>query len=187
MLISGLIYLNNFVSPLDEAALLSAVDAQPWQGDLKRRVQQYGFHFDYTTRAVDASDYLGRLPNWAKSLTVRLVAEGHMTTIPNQMIVNEYLPGQGINPHIDSISSFGPIVCSVTLGSHCVMDLSHATSGEAKSLVLERGSLLVLSGDARYKWRHGIPGRMVDQIAGLPTARARRVSLTFRTVVSGEG
>jgi alkylated DNA repair dioxygenase AlkB len=48
---------------------------------------------------------------------------------------------------------------------------------------LEPGSLLVLSGEARFAWTHGIAARRFDVIDGVRTARARRVSLTFRTVV----
>jgi hypothetical protein len=40
--------------------------------------------------------------------------------------------------------------------------------------------LLVLAGDARYRWRHAIPARRSDPDRG---PRGRRLSLTFRTVV----
>lgn len=183
MAVPGLKYIAGYVATSDEVALLARLDAEPWRGDLKRRVQHYGYRYDYTTRTVDPSMYLGPLPAWAQPLAARLVADGHMQAMPDQLIVNEYEPGQGINAHVDCVPCFGPVVCSVTLGSQCVMELSRVDGSEAEPLLLERGSLLVLAEDARYEWRHGIPGRTTDTVGGQVLARGRRVSLTFRTVI----
>jgi len=181
--VPGLKYAAGYVTGSDEATLLAAVDAEPWRGDLKRRVQHYGYRYDYTARTVDPSMYLGPLPAWAQPLVSRLVADGHMPATPDQLIVNEYEPGQGINAHVDCVPCFGPVVCSVSLGSQCVMELSPFEGGDAEPLLLERGSLLVLAGEARYKWRHGIRGRKTDSVGEQVLARGRRVSLTFRTVI----
>jgi alkylated DNA repair dioxygenase AlkB len=183
MAVPGLKYVAEYVTGPDEAVLLGAVDAEPWRSDLKRRVQHYGYRYDYTARTVDPSMYLGPLPAWAQALATRLVAEGHMAATPDQLIVNEYEPGQGIHAHVDCIPCFGPVVCSVTLGSQCLMELSSVERGEVEALLLERGSLLVLAGDARYKWRHGIRGRKTDTVGEKLLSRGRRVSLTFRTVI----
>ena len=37
------------------------------------------------------------------------------------MIVNEYEPGQGINPHIDNTNLFRDTIVSVSLGSPTIM------------------------------------------------------------------
>ncbi|MFO0964048.1 MAG: alpha-ketoglutarate-dependent dioxygenase AlkB [Gemmataceae bacterium] len=182
----GLKYIPAFVADLDEAALVAAVDAQPWMADLKRRVQHYGYRYDYKARKVDSAMYLGPLPAWARPLASRLVADGYMAATPDQLIVNEYQPGQGITAHVDCVPCFGPVVCSVTLGSQCVMDLSALEGSGTETLFLERGSLLVLAGESRYKWRHAIPGRKSDKVAGQVLRRGRRVSLTFRTVIVEE-
>ena len=184
MAVSGLIYVAGFLNELDELALLAAVDVEPWRDDLKRRVQHYGYRFDYTSKTIDPSMYLGPLPDWARPLAARLVADGHMAKAPDQLIVNEYKPGQGINAHVDSVSCFGSVVCSLTLGSHCVMELSSIEEGlDTEAVLLERGSLLVLAEDARYKWRHGIRACEIDSVGGNTLVRGRRVSLTFRTVI----
>jgi alkylated DNA repair dioxygenase AlkB len=183
MAVPGLKYVAGFVAGPDEAALLAAVDAEPWLADLKRRVQHYGYRYDYKARKIDPSMYVGPLPPWARPLAARLVADGHMPAAPHQLIVNEYEPGQGITPHVDCVPCFGPVVCSLTLGSPCVMELSAVEGDGAESLLLERGSLVVLAEDARYKWRHAIPGRKTDKVGGRALPRGRRVSLTFRTVI----
>src|SRR5688572_5665728 len=122
MPVPGLKYEPGYVAGPAEAALLAAVDAEPWMGDLKRRVQHHGYRYDYAARKVDPSMYLGPLPAWAQPLAARLVADGHMPASPDQLIVNEYEPGQGISPHVDCIPCFGPVVCSVSLGSQCAME-----------------------------------------------------------------
>jgi alkylated DNA repair dioxygenase AlkB len=182
MNVPDLKYVAGFVAEPDEAPLLAAVDVEPWLPDLKRRVQHYGYRYDYKARKVDSSMYLGPLPAWAQPLAARLVADGHMAA-PDQLIVNEYEPGQGITAHVDCVPCFGPVVCSVTLGSQCVMELSTVGGDGAESLLLERGSLVVLAGESRYQWRHAIPGRKSDSISGRVVPRRRRVSLTFRTVI----
>lgn len=179
----GLGYVPAFVTPAEEAGLLAAVDAAPWLADLKRRVQHYGYRYDYKARKVDSSMYLGPLPDWVQPLAARLVSEGYMAAAPDQLIINEYEPGQGITAHVDCIPCFGPVVCSLTLGSACVMELSEVEGDGFESIALARGSLLVLAGAARYRWRHAIPGRKTDKVDGQSVARGRRVSLTFRAVL----
>ncbi|HEU4403997.1 MAG TPA: alpha-ketoglutarate-dependent dioxygenase AlkB [Polyangiaceae bacterium] len=164
------------------AALLAAIDAEAWGGELKRRVQHYGFRYDYKRRGVSAAERLGPLPPWAARLAARLAAEGVFGREPDQVIVNEYQPGQGIAPHIDA-PAFGPVVASLSLGSACAMGFE-GPGGEALSLWLEPGSLLVLSGEARSAWRHGIAQRRSDVVEGERRPRGRRVSLTFRTVIA---
>lgn len=183
MPVPGLTYAAGYLTPTDETLLLAAVDAAPWRADLKRRVQHYGYRYDYTARTVDPSMYLGPLPAWSQPLADRLTADGHMPAVADQLIVNEYEPGQGIGPHVDCVPCFGPVVCSLTLGSSCVMDLTEVDGEAAESLLLERGSLLVLTEAARYEWRHAIRGRRADTWNGQTIPRGRRVSLTFRTVI----
>lgn len=64
------------------------------------------------------------------------------------------------------------------------MDFSHGATGEKQSHLLEPRSLLVLSGDARYHWQHAIPARKSDKWHGQAIPRNRRISLTFRTVIT---
>ena len=94
--VPGLKYIPGFVADSDESGLLAAVDAEPWLADLKRRVQHYGYRYDYKARKVDPSLYVGPLPDWAAELAGRLHREGWFDEVPDQLIVNEYQPGQGI-------------------------------------------------------------------------------------------
>ena len=97
--------------------------------------------------------------------------------------MNEYVPGQGIAPHVDCEPCFEDTVLSLSLGSDCVMDFSRVRDNETKSLLLERCSLLVMTGESRYDWRHGIAARKTDVWKKQMIERGRRVSLTFRKVI----
>lgn len=182
MPIEGLRYIEDFLTEAEESRLLEAIDREPWSTELWRRVQHYGYRYDYKGRSVDASQSLGLLPDWAQPVARRLHDARYMGQAPDQLIVNEYQPGQGIGAHVDA-APFGPDICSVSLGSSCVMDFAEIGGLGRESLVLAPRSLLVLSGPARYHWKHAIPVRGSDRIGDVDVPRARRVSLTFRTVV----
>jgi alkylated DNA repair dioxygenase AlkB len=49
-------------------------------------------------------------------------------------------------------------------------------------LFLEPRSVLIISGEARWAWKHEIPARVVDTWRNQERPRSRRVSLTFRIV-----
>lgn len=180
--IPGLALIESFLSNDQERALLAFIDAQPWRSDLKRRVQHYGYRYDYRARKVGHDDYLGTLPVPLQRLAQRLVEEGHLSEVPDQAIINEYLPGQGIAMHVDCEPCFGDAIASVSLGSACEMQFRHLASGTNGRLVLNPQALLVLKDAARYDWQHGIAARKSDVIDGQRVARDRRVSVTFRRV-----
>jgi alkylated DNA repair dioxygenase AlkB len=182
--IAGLSYIPNYIDESTEAALLELIDSQPWMHDLKRRVQHYGWRYDYKARNVASDLRIGALPDLLQSYAVRLQQGGLFTEIPDQVIINEYQPGQGISAHIDCVPCFAVTIASLSLGSPCVMDFTHSETGEKSSLLLEPRSLLVLSGDARYVWQHAIAGRKTDRLNGQIIPRVRRVSLTFRKVIA---
>jgi alkylated DNA repair dioxygenase AlkB len=181
--IPGLVYLQDHINPAEEQALLRKIDSLPWLSDLKRRVQHYGYRYDYKARAVTQDLYLGLLPDWLSTHAAALHREGIFEQPPDQVIVNEYLPGQGIAPHVDCVPCFTGTVASLSLGSPCVMNFSRTDGGRKVSRLLEPRSLLVLSGEARYQWTHAIAPRKADAFAGKTIPRTRRVSLTFRKVL----
>ncbi|MFI5912094.1 alpha-ketoglutarate-dependent dioxygenase AlkB [Dactylosporangium sp. NPDC051541] len=185
--VDGLRYVGGYLADGEQEALLATIDGQPWREDLRRRVQHYGYRYDYTRKRVDADLFLGPLPEWAAALGRRLHDDGYAPAVPDQMIVNEYQPGQGIAAHVDCVPCFGGTVLSVSLGSACVLTMTlPARDGQEarrEDVLLEVGSLFVLSGAARYDWRHGIAARKGDRWDGVVVPRGRRVSLTFRTVL----
>jgi alkylated DNA repair dioxygenase AlkB len=184
--VPGLELVPDYLDAEGQERLLAVVDASPWRDDLRRRVQHYGYRYDYRSRSAGRDAYLGPLPDWAAELARRLAADTPVERTPDQLIVNEYLPGQGISAHVDCVPCFGSVVLSISLGSMCVMTFNEPVTGASVDVLVEPGTLMVMSGAARYMWRHSIAGRRADVIDGRRIERGRRVSLTFRTVLLDE-
>jgi alkylated DNA repair dioxygenase AlkB len=183
-LVPGLRYEPDFISLTDETRLLAEVDRRPWLADLKRRVQHYGYKYDYKARAISRSMFVGPLPKFAVDLAASLVGANVLSEMPDQLIVNEYLPGQGITPHVDCEPCFKERIVTVSLGSHCEMEfIPKDETVTAQRRMLEPRSALLIAGEARYEWLHTIRARLTDH----GRVRARRVSLTFRNVILDEG
>ena len=186
--VPGLTYAEGFLTPAQQADCVQRIDAAEgeWRNDLSRRVQHYGWRYDYKARAITPDMHLGALPDWLSVLAQRLYAEtGIFEKPPEQVIVNEYLPGQGIATHIDH-PGFGPTVCMVSLLDDWEMDFSENWKDKSAAL-LPRGSCVLLNGPARSKWQHGIAPRKSELLNGGRRPRQRRLSLTFRTVLNRDG
>ena len=172
--------------------LLADINKRSWMNDLKRRVQHYGWKYDYTSRSLSEDMRIGALPDFLSNVAMTLRERGWFDLAPDQVIVNEYRPGQGIAPHVDR-DCFGPTVATLSLGDAWPMEFAPANRDRARAaqanrarerieLVLEVGSILVLRGAARSSWTHGIAPRHADGRGGSRRPRGTRVSVTFRTV-----
>ncbi len=181
--ISGLTYIPDYINSDEHNQLLSLIDQQEWSTKLKRRVQHYGYRYDYKNGFLASSSYLGALPVWLQSLANRLSSDRLTTKVPDQVIINEYQPGQGISSHVDCIPCFGNTIISLSFGSPCVMDFIHSQAKEKISILLPPRSLIVMQKAARYEWQHGIAARKKDKYEGIEFIRTRRVSMTFREVL----
>ena len=203
---AGAVLIPNFVSEAEETRLLQRIDEAEWISDLSRRVQHYGYRYDYRARGADPHVPAAAFPRWATVMADRMAAwfddqerSSHPrfpppvmpdrtaawlnAYRPEQCIVNEYHPGQGIGMHADH-ESFGPVVASLSLGADWDMRfrprsvrpyVPGARPGD-ETVTLFRRTLLVLRREARTKWMHGIAS------TDTRTYRRRRVSATFRTL-----
>lgn len=185
--INGLDYIPDFITTeKEEEELIKHIDRDQskWLNDLKRRVQHYGYKYDYKKRSIDNNMSLGPLPDWSAKYCKRLVEEGYFSELPDQIIVNEYEPGQGIADHVDCEPCFEDTVISLSLIAPIVMQLKEKKDRTNKlDVFLEPRSIIVMKDEARFNWLHGIAGRKTDKFQGEKYSRQRRVSLTFRKVI----
>lgn len=180
-MISGLRHIPGYLDSAAHDALLGHVDAAASRDFGGRRAQIYGYSYHYTKGGVYRIE---DLPPWAEDLSARLVRDGLMSDRADQLIVNDYAPGQGIPAHIDA-PLFTDTIISVSLGSSCVMEFTNE-AGDTKEQFLEPMSVLVIAGESRRDWKHAIPARAHDVWMGREWPRARRVSLTFRQVLPAD-
>lgn len=88
----------------------------------------YGYEFLYASSNVDPDSPLpGGLPSVCIPMLRRAVDSKLVSQIPDQLTVNEYPPGAGIPPHVDTHSAFADGIMSLSLGSS-VSQLSSALS-----------------------------------------------------------
>jgi len=181
--VPGLRYLPDYLDRDIQTRVLAAADSQPWQQSGGRSVQIYGYSYHHLKGGIYR---LGDLPAWALDVAARIQRDGLMPHLADQMIVNAYQAGAGISAHID-LSAFDDAIVAISLGSTCVMQFAEKASGREEELLVEPGSALVLSGDARSQWTHAIPARTSDLWHNRELVRRRRVSLTFRRMLHTSG
>ena len=181
--IEGLIYVPDFITIAEEDALANSLDQGIWDTQLKRRVQQWGFRYSYLDKNLSDSMRVSPLPAWMEFVSQRLLDGGYFESRPDQVIANEYLPGQGISAHIDCMPCFGDRIAGISLLSDCIMDFTRPDGSEKRSVILAARSLVLMTKDSRYGWCHAIPSRKNDIIGGVQRPRFRRISLTFRNAI----
>ena len=205
----GLRYIRDFVTCSEEEELVAITEQGDWLSHLIRAQQFFGLVY-YQTRHDMASLQpaslemqqgrpLSDLPSW---LLPRLIGTG--VFVPgelNQVAVNRYTGTTGIAAHVEDPHSFGPNLATLSLLQPVQMTLSVASEaknskelpgdgidhGNWVKVLLEPRSLLVLQGESRYAYRHGIRrSRLVRLRDGTELKRAAdycRISLTFRQLL----
>ena len=179
--VPGLKYVPDFISEREEKDLVAEIDEAGWSTELQRRVQHYGWRYDYKARRIDASMRIGPLPDWAVRLAQRLVSKGLLTDLPDQVIVNEYVGDQSIAKHVDSENFADGIATISLLESWEMVFRERKKRGRRVTQRLDRRSAAIMTGDARYHWTHEIPKRKHEPGR---VERRRRISLTFRKVLA---
>jgi len=156
-------------------------------------------------RALDAERWLSSsqamcfspLPPWVtrlgqkiKSLAIDSHAFAASDTTDDafnfcQCIVNQYSKVDGLTPHVD-LHAFGDVICSLSLKSSVMMDFTTPQSPQSVPPVrvrLDPGDVLVLSGEARWTFAHGIaPGTADTDFENADFERGHRISITLRTM-----
>ena len=178
--IPGLLIIEDYIMEEDEKNILECIYDQEWSDALSRRVQHYLHYYDYsrTESRVKAPEP----PYEIDLLCENIISNGFLEKI-EQIIVNEYTPGQGISAHIDS-HIFGKSIISLSLGSATTFVFTHSKTKQKKELYVKPRTLMIMSGDARYVWKHEIKKRKTDDVmindSKTRIPRETRVSVTFR-------
>ncbi|KAG8136922.1 hypothetical protein E2320_005469, partial [Naja naja] len=121
----GLRVIEELVSPEEEKILLENInwtedeDIPNAQKSLKhRRVKHFGYEFRYDNNNVDRDRPLpGGLPDFCTTILAKCLKMGYINQKPDQLTINQYEPGQGIPPHIDTHSAFEDEIISLSLGA----------------------------------------------------------------------
>ena len=178
--VPGLYLYPDFISEHYENELLSEIDGQIWMVDYSRRLQYYGFRNELEEPYQLISIPIP-IPEKIYQLSEQIIDKELIDMQPDQVIINEYNPGEGIRPHKDR-NYYENQICGVNLGSSCIMRFIRGKNLETIDIEIPRRSLYIMQDEARNKWTHGIPPRKKDKINGTISIRDRRVSITYRKV-----
>lgn len=186
--IPGLEVLENFVTEEEEEKMLKEIEKNQWATLAHRRVQHYGYEFIYGKNTIDKTKYIGELPDFSEGVLNRINDVSRKFNdgkIFDQMTINEYQPGAGIPPHVDTHETFEECFVALSLGSGIVMTLKNE-EGEQRHVFMPARSLIVFKGEARHAWYHMIATRKIDRVKGKLFFRRKRISLTLRKVREGK-
>lgn len=106
--IAGLSYLPGYLHEHEQRQLREAIEQAAWDTKWERRRQVYGESYGEEAEAV------APMPDWGLALAALMHREGIVDRPFDQMLVNEYLPGQGIALHCD-YEPFDRTVVSLSL------------------------------------------------------------------------
>lgn len=142
-----------------------------------RRVAQFGYSYSYNGTGI--TELKNKIPTKLTQLVnpTRInnsIGKNLVTEPFNQLIINEYKKGQGITAHTDHPKQFGPIIACITLGDEGEM-IFEKKGEESIRITVKPGSLYLMSGEARYNWKHSMRKNS--------NKKGERYSFTFRTIV----
>ena len=211
---NGLALYSNFITPQEEAEIIASIQKDDrWCGIGKRQTMHYGAHFDYTTFCAsemwtDVPGWIerlvGRLPfreegGTVDQFTVQYYPPG--TGIPPHVDTHSAFGEFLYSLSLGSAVPMGFKRCGenearkMRRPKRSLGEGEGVGSGRARAQAQDDGeekwevwlgerSLLVMRGEARYGFVHGIRGRKFDG-EGVKRRREGRWSLTMRSVKRG--
>lgn len=172
---SGFAYHADVVTPDEERDLVGGLEACAFsevrmRGQVaRRRTAHFGWLYGYETWRVEPGP---PVPSFLAPLRDRAAAlAGLPSSALAEVLLTDYPPGAGIGWHRDA-PAFG-VVVGVSLLSACRLRFRRGAAGTRATWAIDLAprSAYLLAGAARWQWQHSIP-----------PIRARRYSVTFRTL-----
>ena len=183
---SDISYYPNFIPSADATDFFKTIkDSTPWQQDditvfgktypQPRLTALYANNdkpYSYSNITMQPLAFTNELLELKKM--VENIANVQFTTC----LLNRYRNGKDSNGwHADNEKELGknPIIASVSLGAERYFHLKHNLTPNLKhKLLLQHGSLLLMSGETQHFWKH--------QLAKTAKEVGERINLTFRII-----
>jgi len=170
--VAGIYVQSEFITENEEEHLLDRINAIPWvESQSGRRKQDFGPKVNFKKRKIRPDCFLG-FPSFVRFLLDRFSSVPRLRGFRAVELCHlNYDPERGstIDPHLDDAWLWGERLVTVNLGSPAVLTLTDGPL--AVRVALDPRSLVVLSGDARHRWKHAV---FREDVSGT------RVAMTFR-------
>ena len=181
-----IVYYPNFFDVQKANELFENLKNQiPWQQD---NITVYGKQYEQPRltalfgnegKPYGYSNIVMQPHNWSPLMIyIKEMVENICQETFTTVLLNRYRSGRDSNGwHADNEKELGrnPIIASVSFGAERVFQLRHNVLKEARqNIILQHGSLLVMTGTTQHFWKHQIPktARTIDE----------RINLTFRII-----
>ena len=165
--INGLYYIENYLDEYnlnDVKKFIQNVNLEHIGNRASRRVAHYGYYYSYDRSGLKTAP---QIPVELNNLIyLPLLNDVNF----DQIIINEYKPGQKIAYHTDHQTLFGPIIACITVGQEVPIYFKYGK--EIKQVIPKEGSMYIMTGEGRYKWQH---------MSNNDTS-GTRYSITYRTI-----
>lgn len=175
--IKGLFYIQNYLTSSEtnmiQAKISNEINLEPIsKKPNSRRVAHYGYYYSYNktglTPAPQIPHYLEKIVNEKR---INNLLGFNLIKIPfEQVIINEYKPGQEINYHTDHKILFGPIIVCITVGQ--AVPIHFKLDNEVKIINVAANSMYIMTDEARNLWKHYLKNNNDKN----------RYSITYRTI-----
>lgn len=143
----------------EESELLDKLLNEQGTRSTDRTILRYG-------NSVYGHDKLEPIPEYLLDLSNKLIDKKILDSIPEDITVNTYYPGDKIIPHIDKIDA-GPVITILSLLSEAKLILTYGSKKE--NILLPSRSIIQLKGVYRTHWKHSIE-----------KLKQKRISIVFR-------
>ena len=141
----------------EESELLDKLLSEHSVKSNSRTLLRYG-------NSVYGNDKLDPIPEYLLELSNKLIDKKILDSLPEDITINTYYPGDSIPAHIDKIDA-GPVITILSLLSEAKLILSY---GSKKENIPSR-SIIQLKGVYRTHWKHSIE-----------KLKQKRISIVFR-------
>lgn len=169
----GLTMFPDFISEAEEDVLLTQIRQTEIQdGSDRNSIQRFGSDKPYPKDVISAT-----IPEYLQCIAKKIFTSGLLNRIPDSVSINEYFPGQGIPPHIDSAES-GDVISILGLLSYTVVNFTRKQ--DAFKVLFPARCLMQMRNEIRDKWKHSIDSVIEDVMPPITLIRAKRISIVFR-------
>lgn len=180
--IDGIFVAEEIITEEDEKELISKIDSIDWiNSQSGRRKQDFGPKVNFKKQKIKLNQFLG-LPKFDKQLLNRIITKLNNKCLNDFIAVEvchlEYNPqnGSAIDLHFDDFWLWGERLVTINLLSTTILTLvlpqiNDREADEQIHVYLPQRSLVILSGDSRYKYQHSIQRQHIKD---------RRIAITYR-------
>lgn len=171
----GIEVIEDFVSPSEEVTLKQSIFETPFvDSQSGRRKQDFGPKVNFKKKKLRIGNFYG-LPAYSQELYKRMKTFPLLDNFePVELCNLEYCEERGahIDPHFDDSWVWGERLVTLNLVSDSTLTFScDSKPGVLVQIPLKRRSLLIVSSDARYQWKHAIDPSYI---------KGKRLAMTFR-------